>query len=156
VDETFQSADEVRFLLEQIRNAMPPGLHDQIRTVAIEGPEKKRREYPPSAYLDQIERNAIYLFEGVKAVSAAIVRYLMYGEPILNMDQINPFVTHTSIVGPQQTTLLHVNYLRYGCTGCAVHQEHERYAEYRTLRQAGDLTKYYRSDGVLVRILPGL
>jgi hypothetical protein len=138
----FQSVDQVRLLLEQIGVGIEQMLGTQIRKTATEGPEMKRREYPAEAYHDQIEKNAIYLREAMVSLNAAIVEYLKHGQPLLRPDQIDEFVTYTRVTRSRQVTLLHLNYIRHGCTGCQVHAEHGPYAKLRQMVQDSDWPRY--------------
>jgi len=138
----FESAGQVRLLFDQVRNQMPPEVDDQIRSMAKEGPELKRQQYSGGAYLDQVEKNAVYLREGTMAVNAAITEYLMHGQPILSPEEIPAFLTYTRVTRPQQTVLLHLNFIRNGCSGCDVHDEHGPYAAFRQLLLTGDSARY--------------
>jgi hypothetical protein len=140
----YHSAGEIRFLFEQIRNSIPPEIHGQTRATAMEGPELKRKQYPSSAYVDQIEKNAVYLYEVTMTINAAIIEYLSQGRPILPREQVPAFVKDTAIMRPQQTMLLHLNFIRHGCSGCQVHEEHTRYIPFPKLLLAGDLANYMK------------
>lgn len=138
----FQSPDQVRWLLEEIGVQITEAFGDKIAKEAKEGPEEKRRQYPAASYLDQIERNAIYLREGTVSLMIAMADYLRSGSPMLPPDKILDFVNMTRVVRPQQTTLLHLNFIRNGCAGCEVHDEHAPYAQLRKMIVAGDFAAY--------------
>ena len=139
----FESPDQLRWLLEKIGIEIHEMLGDHIRKTAQDGPEDKRRSYPPESYQDQIERNFVYLHQGTLSLTAAIVEYLRNGQPLLKTaDQINQFVAQTQILRPQEVTLLHVNYIRYGCSGCSAHAEHAPYAKVRSMVESRDLATY--------------
>jgi hypothetical protein len=137
-----QSADQVRYVLEQIGIQITDAVGDKIGKEAKEGPEEKRRQYPAASYLGQIERNAIYLREGTMSLMMAMVDYLHFGRPLLSASEKLDFVNMTRVVRPQQTTLLHLNYIENGCAGCEVHDEHAPYARLREMVVAGDLPAY--------------
>lgn len=132
----------MRGLLEEIGVQITDAFGNKIAKEAKEGPEEKRRQYPAASYLDQIERNAIYLREGTVSLMMAMVEYLHSGDPILPPERILDFVNMTRVVRPQQTTLLHLNFIRNGCVGCEVHDEHAPYAQLRKMIVAGDFSAY--------------
>lgn len=138
-----RSAGEVRGFIEMIFVQLDDMVGDSVSSQVYEGLEDKQRSFNGPAYLDQIEKNAIYLAEGSRALGAAIAHYLCVGEPLLPPEHVGHFVFTTATIQAQHATLLHANYLRTGvCSGCQVHSEHHRYSEWRDLRQSGDWSKY--------------
>lgn len=66
--------------------------------------EAKRSNYQGHAYVEQLEKNCIYLTESAASIQTYIVRYLRTGEPKLTKDQIHEFVEFTRIVYAQGVT----------------------------------------------------
>lgn len=138
----FQSIDQVYLLLDQMGSDITSQMGHEIQKIALEGPKVKRRDYPATAYEDQIEKNTVYLGEATWSLTAAMFRYLWMGEPILSPAEISDFVTHTRIAGVHKAATLHLNYIRFGCSACDAHDGHGNYVELRKLAQAGDRTRY--------------
>jgi hypothetical protein len=59
----FQDIDDLRLLLDQYGNDLVNTLGDQIRAEANQWLADKQRYYTSDAYLEQLEKNAIYLKE---------------------------------------------------------------------------------------------
>jgi hypothetical protein len=133
---------QVRLLFDRCGSDVIYKNRDQIKSIAEEFVRQKQQEFRGDAYLDQIEKNAIYLREGTYALNRAIVRYLSQGEPILRPEEVADFVLQTRVLQPKQTTIHHLSFLREGCTGCPVHNDHSPYEALRQMRLSGDWSKY--------------
>ena len=75
-------------------------------------------------------------------ISRTGTQYLHVGIPILTDEMIGDFVNDVRITRPQETTLLHLGFVRNGCSGCSVHNEHFRYASLREIRKSDSKRKY--------------
>jgi hypothetical protein len=139
---TFSQPGELRVLFDYVANATIEQQGNKIKLVAEEYIQKKRQDYHGSDYLDQIEKNAIYLSEGTLAVSAAILKFLADGRPTLRAEEVNHFVLETRLTHAQEATPFHLKYLRDDCDECPVHSGHLRYQNWRKLRSSGDQSKY--------------
>jgi tetratricopeptide (TPR) repeat protein len=139
---TFQEARQVRLLFDQYGKEIAAKLGNQIKSTADQWLIEKQQFYKGEAYLDQIEKNAVYLEEGTLAVNLAIAQYLFQGEPVLGSDEISDFVLYTRVTQSQQTTPFHLNFIRSGCIGCPVHDQHSRYVGWRNMRLSGDWSQY--------------
>jgi len=137
----FREEGQVRLLFDQYANAMVDSVVE-AGNKAKEYILEKRRDHRGDAYLDQLEKNSIYLSEGTYALCVAIAQYLAAGTPRLSQNQIMSYVLQTRMTQPQQSTPYHLNFLRQGCAGCPVHKDHGRYAELRELRLSGNQSEY--------------
>ena len=140
---TFESGADVRSFLDHVFAR----LSDQDTTVKKQVRSwlrEKRRSYSGSAYLDQMERNAIYLFERVRMRNATSAFYLQTGQPTVNnQEQAINYMRALEIEEAQEGARAHIQYVRTGtCPGCSHHGDHHRYAAYRKLRQTGSLSEY--------------
>ena len=105
---------------------------------------KKRTTHSGDAYLDQLEKNAIYLRESASACNLATAMYLYGGQPILQTDeQVMSFVSAQREVG-QEMARLQLKFLRSGCGGCEIHARHEMWANYRQMRNQPNRDLYSR------------
>lgn len=105
---------------------------------------EKRAGFAQDGYLDQMEKNAIYLFLSVAATNAASARYLLGGTPVVsNQHQAMRYARTVGTEGALQDARLHLEYVRKGsCRGCAAHEDHHVFSEYRKMRASGDLGTY--------------
>ncbi len=138
----FYDTGKLQRLFDYIVNTTEEQQVNRVRVIAEEFVQKKRKDYQGNDYVVQIEKNAIYLSEGTLAVNSAMLKYLVYGEPLLRPNEVDSFVNATRLMQSQNTTPFHLAYLRENCDGCLVHSEHARYESWYTLRRAGDPTKY--------------
>jgi len=139
---------QIRYLFEMLALELEKQhgyeqISSTVRTTALEWLAEKQRDYKGDAYLDQIERNAVYLGEGTSAVSFASAVYLCEGQPILrSQDEIFHFVFETRTEMPQAIMPFQVNFIRFGCNGCPVHDQHQRWAGLQRLRRMANRADY--------------
>lgn len=134
---------DVRHLLDYLFGLLS-NQDEMVRRQVESWLREKRRSYSGSAYLDQMERNAIYLFERVRLRNATSVLYLRTGEPVVDSEeQAIQYMRILEIEEAQERARAHTEYVRTGtCSGCAMHQDHQTYSQYVRLRQAGNLSEY--------------
>lgn len=137
-----QNPDQVHLLFDQIGGEIYDKKGKQVKDEVKWWLNSKRQSFSGQAYLDQIEKNAVYLSESTHALCHAITKYLSTGEPIIPRDQVAAYTQYTRINPSQYSQPYHLNYLRNGCMGCPVHSEHKRYAGWRELRLAGNWSTY--------------
>lgn len=102
---------------------------------------EKNRDYRGKAYLEQIEKNAIYLGEAFDATSHAMANFLRDGKPRLQPGKIPGYVLQ--LRGPAlDASEYHLNYVRNGCRRCPVHDRHQRWSALYRLKRADDIPKY--------------
>lgn len=137
------SIAEVRHLLDYLFGLLS-NQDGTVRRQVETWLREKRRLYSGSAYLDQMERNAIYLFERIRLRNATCTLYLRTGEPVVDsQEQAIQYMNTLEIEEAQQRARAHTQYVRTGaCSGCAVHDDHQIYSQYLRLRKSGNPSKY--------------
>lgn len=140
-EEKLHIEGQVRLLFDQYANAMIDNIIE-TGVVAEEYVLEKQQRYKGKDYLDQLEKNSVYLTEATDAFCVAIAQYLKVGTPRLPQKKVMGYVLQIRMTQPQQSTPHHLNFLRHGCAGCPVHQGHYRYAKLRELRQSGNRSRY--------------
>jgi hypothetical protein len=138
----YREPGQVRLLLDQCGNEIFTKVGEQINSFCSRWLAEKQQSYRGDGYLEQLEKNVIYLQEGTRAVVQAIAHYLFTGEPLLRPEEIQEFDLSVRTTRSLLTTPYHLAYLRNDCTGCPVHDEHYRYLGLRKMRVCGDLVKY--------------
>lgn len=137
-----RSASQVHGLVEMLFVQLDQ-LGDSVKTRAHNWLAEKQRSYSGPAYLDQIEKNAVYLSESARLINAASAHYLCVGEPVLSSDEALAYAKCVGIDQARRTATLHLGYVRRGsCPGCEVCADHRRYTAWRDLRQLGDWPRY--------------
>jgi hypothetical protein len=133
----FRNADQVRLFFDQWGNNLSLSLGDQLQASVKGFLSQKQQQYSGSAYLDQLEKNVIYLCEGTHNINLAMATYLVQGKPLLDPSAIPPFVEFIRIEQAQKAMPFHWNFVHEGCNSCLVHNDHQKYMALRCLRLAG-------------------
>lgn len=134
---------QLRGHLDQVANhLLSQGAAKHVRGVVATSFMEKKRNFSGDAYVQQIEKNAIYLREGTQALILAMVKFMWKGEPRLRPQKVADFVNATRIIAAQQSMPYHLAYLQKGCVTCPVHDEHRFYQGWRNMRLAGDRSAY--------------
>ncbi len=102
---------------------------------------EKQNNFTEEAYVDQIEKNAVYFYELASICNLGSSRFLYLGQPILSAEEIGPFVSLQRGIA-LQTSDQQVRFIRYGCSGCDMHDEHGLWADYQRMRNLGDRSVY--------------
>lgn len=122
------------------------GQSDQLNTYpridALTYLAGKQKKFTGDSYIDQIERNAIYLMEGVKVLNQTIAKYLHAGFPVLETHKLEEYILATRVNLPREIAHFQIAYLRAGCMSCPYHDLHYRVDNLRTIRNSGRRDEY--------------
>jgi len=102
---------------------------------------EKQNNFTGEAYLDQIEKNAVYFYELASICNLDSSKYLFLGQPILTAEEVEPFVSLRRGIALQIADQ-QVRFIRYSCSGCDMHDEHSLWADYQRMRNMGDRRVY--------------
>jgi len=102
---------------------------------------EKQNNFIGEAYLDQIEKNAIYFYELASVFNLHSSKYLYLGQPILSAEDVEPFLSLQQNMA-LWTADQQVRIVRYGCSGCDIHDEHSLWVVYQGMRNVGDRPAY--------------
>lgn len=136
----FDEAIKVRWLFDKYGKDIYLNASDQINSVVEKALLEKKQRYSGKSYLEQLEKNVVYLSEGSTQVQIGIIEYLINGQPILNPDDIFSFVRGKGM--SHQTAQYHWEFVQNGCKGCPVHDQHGNYERLRNFRLSGDWADY--------------
>lgn len=95
--------------------------------------EEKKQNYDGLAYLEQLEKNYVYLEHCVATLSDHINLFLLGQENAPNTDKINDVLNQIRLSTRSESSA-HMKYLAFGCDGCDYHAGHTRYTKLRGLR----------------------
>jgi hypothetical protein len=118
--------------------SVDPGVLDG----ALKWLASRQKDYQGEAYFVQIERNAVYMREAAIACQQAIVLYLGEGQPLLHRDdEVARYVALQRRLA-QHAVPFQLNFVRYGCTGCEVHDRHAPWLGLQGMRRSVDRSVY--------------
>jgi tetratricopeptide (TPR) repeat protein len=118
--------------------SVDPGVLDG----ALKWLASRQKDYQGEAYFVQIERNAVYMREAALACQQAIVLYLCEGQPLLGRDdEVSRYVALQRRLA-QHAVPFQLNFIRYGCTGCEVHDRHAPWTALQAMRRSVDRAVY--------------
>jgi hypothetical protein len=95
--------------------------------------EEKKQGYAGLAYLEQLEKNYIYLDRCIVALIDHINSYLLGQENAPIKDKVDVVLNEIRL-GTRSEAAAHMKYLAFGCDGCDYHADHVRYSKVRDLR----------------------
>lgn len=138
---------QVRFIFDGYFNAMPQEMMEKIKQGCLQGLNDKKQGFQGDAYLEQLEKNTIYLAEASAAIQLAIARYLSFGEPRLPQANIAGYVKavrENSISPAQEITLQILNYIRNVADEYDTNKQlsNQNWSKARELRLTGNMAKY--------------
>jgi hypothetical protein len=136
------TADQLRARLEGILYQLDSQCSDIVKSYVYGALAQKQEAFSGQAYLDQLEKNVIYMDVLAMRFRIVTAKYLCMGEPILSLQEIEPYVKSTCVKPALGASFLHLKFIREGCPGCDVHFHHGRYSWMLELRQSGDWSKY--------------
>lgn len=139
----FEDIAQIRTFFDKTGNVLSQrGDQELLRSEVNRYFQTKKQQYAGKAYLDQIEKNAIYLREGTRDMSLEIATYLHKGKPKLKPQDIRKYLDGLKPTRAQSVVPHHLNYLHGTCRGCKVHREHDEYLSLRDLYLNGELAQY--------------
>ena len=139
----FREPIQVYSLFDDFGKAIYVNTSNDINQVVSQMLLEKQQSYLDQDYIEQLEKNVIYLCEGATQIKFGIFEYLLNGQPILNPDDVFNFVRSKGI--SYETTQYHWDFVRYGCNGCKVHNQHGQYEKLRNFRLS-EAWMEYRED----------
>lgn len=109
--------------------------------VALQYLAEKQAMYQGSSYVEQIEKNAVYLLECSTVFVSTIAEYLCIGKPVLGESHIPFFVRSLRQQGLEMAEW-QLAFIRTGCNGCPVHSRHGIWESLRTMRRTASKESY--------------
>jgi hypothetical protein len=92
-----KSADQLRAKIEGIFYHLHELLGSNIKSNAYGALAQKQQAYSGQSYLDQLEKNVVYLNVLAIRLGAAAAKYLCTGEPLLRQQEISDYVQSTCV-----------------------------------------------------------
>ena len=144
--EYLNDVGQLRMLWEMIRNDMSEKegfdkTSDHLLSSALGWIAEKQSEYTGDIYLEKIENNAVYLSEASFACLDVATEFLCQGKPIIDQQEIQPFVWSIR-QNAFEPARMHQEYIRHGCNGCMVHNQHKYYSKLCESRISGSPKNY--------------
>lgn len=95
--------------------------------------EEKKQAFTGLAYLEQLEKNYVYLERCVGAMVDHANLFLLGHEKAPKANDVDSVIDAIRLT-TQAETVAHINYLKLGCTGCKYHENHAQYFQLRKIR----------------------
>lgn len=113
---------------------------EYLKQVATTYLEEKKKNYSGLAYIEQLDKNYVYLDRSILALADHFIMFLIGKAHAPKKDDVDAALTDIRL-SVQDESAAHMSYLVFGCNGCDHHSDHIIYQSLRELRLK-DMTAY--------------
>ena len=105
----------------------------EVKQYLVAYMEEKKQEFSGAVYLEQLEKNYVYLDRCVAAIVNHANRFLLGWEEAPRTNNLESVIDAIRLT-TQEESATHISYLKSGCHGCKYHENHALFSELRELR----------------------
>ena len=135
-------ADQLRASIENIFYHLGLQFGEVVKSNTYSALAQKQQAYSGESFVEQMEKNVIYMDVLTMQMEETAASYLCTGQPLLHPQEVAGYINSTCILPALKIVPLHLKFIREGCTGCEVHHQHGRYSRLAEIRLSGDRSKY--------------
>jgi hypothetical protein len=106
---------------------------EKLKNIADSYLDDKRKNFSGLAYIDQLDKNYVYL-ERCVATMGVHVNLFLLGQERAPIEEGVSLVLNSFRLSTRDEVAAHMRYLAFGCDHCAFHSDHSRYTKLRELR----------------------